>query len=103
MNRIEQIHNFLKDNPTEPFLNHALALEYLKIDDMQSALECFQKNRSNNPTYVATYYHLGKLLEKLEDEAEALKIYEEGITHAKAQNDAHNLRELMGAYDNLAY
>ncbi|MCX6337979.1 MAG: hypothetical protein NT153_11985 [Bacteroidetes bacterium] len=33
MERIEKIKEFLKDNPTDNFLRHALALEYIKTGE----------------------------------------------------------------------
>ena len=100
--RIEKIKDFLKATPNDCFLNHALALEYLKSGDEVSAKIHFEKNLNNDPSYVATYYHLGKLLERMGDKKAALSIYEKGMQEAKAAKDMHSYSELQSAYDDLA-
>ncbi|MES2478778.1 MAG: tetratricopeptide repeat protein [Bacteroidota bacterium] len=100
--RIQKIKDFLSQNPNDLFLNHALALEFIKIGLDEEALKCFEKNQTNDPNYVATYYHLGKLLERLAQPEKALEIYERGMSIAKAQKDQHSYNELQGAYEDLA-
>lgn len=101
--RIEKIKAFLKENPSDSFLNHALALEYVKAGDEELARQHFEMNLNNAPTYVATYYHLGKLLERTGLQQEAIAIYEKGMEQAKAAKDMHSYNELQGAYEDLAY
>ncbi len=101
--RIEKLKTFLQQSPNDCFLNHALALEYIKIGDDANAKTLFEKNLSTDPSYVATYYHLGKLLERTGDNQEAINIYEQGMQKAKSVNDMHSYNELQGAYEDLAY
>ena len=44
--RIEKLQEFLKATPADCFLNHALALEYVKIGDEESARKYFEQNRA---------------------------------------------------------
>lgn len=99
--RIQKIQDFLQQNPNDLFLNHALALEYIKIGEEQNAQKCFEHNLKTDPNYVATYYHLGKLLERLSKSEEAILIYEQGMSIAKSQKDQHSYNELQGAYEDL--
>lgn len=101
--RIEKIKVFLKDSPKDCFLNHALALEYVKIGNEDAAREYFTANLANDPSYVATYYHLGKLFERIGDQKQAIDTYEEGMKRAKAANDMHSYSELQAAYEDLVY
>lgn len=101
MNRIEKITEMLKDSPKDSFLRHALALEYLKIDKSHEALDQFVKLLSDDPAYLGSYYHLGKLYEKLGDVSNATQTYNKGIALARQQNDKHSLNELMMAADEL--
>jgi len=101
--RIEKLKAFLRDNPRDPFLNHALALEYVKVGDEENARVHFELNMTNDPAYVATYYHLGKLLERTGKQDEATKIYEKGMEVAKAAKDMHTYNELQAAYEDLVY
>ncbi len=101
--RIEKLQAFLRQSPNDCFLNHALALEYVKVGDEESARKYFETNLMNDPAYVATYYHLAKLLERAGEKEHAIKIYENGMVHAKAAKDMHSYSELQGAYEDLVY
>ncbi|MES2704958.1 MAG: hypothetical protein V4649_20140 [Bacteroidota bacterium] len=101
--RIEKIQAFLKDNPADCFLNHALALEYVKQGDEANARKHFELNLGNDPAYVATYYHLGKLLERVGEQDNAISTYEAGMQRAKAVNDMHSYNELQAAHEDLVY
>ena len=99
--RIEKLRTFLQASPNDLFLNHALALEYIKIGEEALAQNCFEKNRLHDPKYVATYYHLGKLQERLKLNNEALETYQQGMIIAKEAKDQHSYNELQGAYEDL--
>ena len=83
-------------------MNHALALEYVKAGDEASARKYFENNLNADAGYVATYYHLGKLLERVGEQTAALSIYEKGMEQAKAAKDMHAYSELQAAYEDLA-
>jgi tetratricopeptide (TPR) repeat protein len=103
MNRIEQLQQFLKESPEDSFLVHALALEYQKAGDELRARQYFEQNLSKAPGYVATYYHLGKLLERAGATEEAIRIYSLGMDQARAAGDQHALSELRSVYEDLIY
>ncbi len=101
--RVEKLLQFLQANPKDCFLNHALALEYVKIGDEENARRYFETNLANDASYVATYYHLGKLLDRVGKTQEAISTYEQGMERAKAAKDMHSYNELQAAYEDLAY
>lgn len=101
--RIEKLKEFLKASPGDCFLNHALALEYVKLGQDHDARTLFETNLQNDPGYIATYYHLGKLLERLGAQQQAISIYENGMKAAKDAKDMHTYNELQGAYEDLVY
>ena len=103
MSRIDQIQDLLKENPADSFLQHALALEYVKIGDDNTAKNVFEKLLSANPDYVGSYYHLAKLFERTGMEDEAIKVYEQGMDVAKQLGDQHAYSELKSAYEYLIY
>ncbi len=103
MDRIEKLNNFLAQTPNDCFLNHALALEYIKLGIEEEAKKCFEKNLLNDANYLATYYHLGKLLERNQQEKEAMKLYEQGMAVAKKAGDMHSYSELQSAFEEIAY
>jgi tetratricopeptide (TPR) repeat protein len=102
-NRITQLEAFLATSPEDAFLHHALALEYVKAGDEAAAERHFRHNFDRQPQYLATYYHLGKLLERSARNEEALSMYEQGMKVAKAGGDNHTYNELQAAYEDLAY
>ena len=101
--RIDKLKAFLEQSPKDCFLNHALALEYIKLEKDSEARTLFEKNISNDSSYVATYYHLAKLLERMGDNEAAIKIYEQGMQVAKKAGDNHSYSELQSAYEDLVY
>jgi Tfp pilus assembly protein PilF len=102
-NRIEKIQEFLKVNPKDNFLRHALALEYIKLNDDNAAKELFLEILQDSPDYVGSYYHLAKLLERVGEASLAIEWYEKGMTEAKKAKDNHSYNELQAAYEDLVY
>jgi len=103
MNRIEKISTFLKQQPNDNFLRHALALEYIKIGEDIQARDLFIQILTESPEYIGSYYHLAKCLEKLQDRSAAIEWYEKGMAAAKLAKDDHSYRELQGAYEDLVF
>jgi tetratricopeptide (TPR) repeat protein len=103
MSRIEQIRQFLQESPNDSFLRYALAQELQKQGDLNAAREAYLWLTENQPSYVATYYHLGKLLITLGEMEAAWGCYNLGIEHAKAAKELHALSELQSAKLELEY
>src|SRR5262249_2731302 len=68
MDRIEKLKEFLSVNPADSFVQHALALEYVKLGNDQEAKNLFEDILNRDPGYIGSYYHLAKLLERNGDE-----------------------------------
>jgi len=103
MSRIDQIRQFLQDSPNDSFLRYALAQELQKQGDVEAAKEAYLWLTDNQPSYVATYYHLGKLLITQGEKEAALSWFNLGIEHAKAAKELHALSELQSAKLELEY
>jgi Tfp pilus assembly protein PilF len=103
MDRIEKLKEFLAANPADNFLQHALALEYIKLGDDQSARALFEEILERDASYVGSYYHLAKLLERQGNVEEAIKVYEIGMQVAKRAGENHAYGELRGAYEELTF
>lgn len=97
------MNEFLKTNPSDSFLQHALALEYIKMGDDEKARRLFEALLNREPGYIGSYYHLAKLLERNDKTEEAIKVYEKGMEEAKKAGDNHALGELKGAYEELTF
>jgi Tfp pilus assembly protein PilF len=102
MDRITQLKGLLLKEEDDPFLNHALALEYIKEGNDVEARLLFEKILHHHPGYVGSYYHLAKLLERSHEREKALYWYEKGMQAATSAGNNHALNELRMAYEDLA-
>ena len=103
MSRIEKLLEFIKTSGPDSFLQHALALEYIKIDEDEEARKLFNEILLREPTYIGSYYHLAKLLEQTGEKENAIIWYEKGMAEAKKAGDNHAYSELQSAYEDLVY
>lgn len=101
MDRIVQLNQFLEKSPDDSFVQHALALEYIKRGDDETAKNLFQKVLAANEDYVGSYYHLAKLLERTGARDAAIAVYEKGLAKCKALNETHAYNELLAAYEDF--
>lgn len=103
MERINKLKEFLQGSPDDSFLKHALALEYIKLNDDAAARVLFEEVLAHEPEYVGSYYHLGKLLERAGETTAAISVYEKGMEIAKRLKDMHAYNELQAAHEDLVY
>ena len=101
MDRIGKLKSFLASNPADSFLQHALALEHIKMGDEVEARKLFEEILSREPGYIGSYYHLGKLLERKGETAEAINVYAKGMEESRKAGDNHSYNELQAAHDDL--
>ena len=101
MSRIEKLLEYLKTADKDSFLQHALALEYIKVGNDEEARKLFNELLLREPTYIGSYYHLGKLLERVGDYDKAIRIYARGMEEAKRAGDNHAYNELQGAKEEI--
>ena len=94
---------FLEQDPADSFVQHALALEYIKAGDDVAAQKMFEDILQREPTYVGSYYHLAKLFERNGDTQAAIKWYEKGMEEAKKAGENHAYNELRSAYEELTF
>lgn len=101
MERIQKLQAFLASTPEDPFLKHALALEWVKTGNDEQARLLFEEILNKDPGYIGSYYHLAKLLERSGEHQLAIEWYRKGINVAKAAGDQHALGELKMACEDL--
>lgn len=100
--RLQQLQQFLKEEPNDPFLMYAIATEYQKTDS-QKAKEQFEEVVAKHPDYLPTYYQLAQLYFDLQKAELAKQTYITGIALAKSQENDFTLRELKNAYQNFLF
>jgi Tfp pilus assembly protein PilF len=103
MDRIEKLKAFLEQAPADSFVQHALALEYIKMNREEEARKEFEALLERDEKYVGSYYHLAKLLERMGEKEKAVACYEKGMQVARDLKEAHAYNELQAAYEDLTY
>ncbi len=99
--RIDQLKEFLKEDPSDTFLIYALALEHVKAETPDLAIQTFLDLIEKNPEYIATYYQLGKIYESVGETVKASEIYSKGMDLSKNDSNRKTYLELKEAYNLL--
>jgi tetratricopeptide (TPR) repeat protein len=97
MTRLEQLMKYLGDSPNDSFLLFAIAKEYEGRGEIEEAFSYYNRLVNDHPKDVGTYYHLGKLYEKIENEVAAIAIYTQGMEIAQQLGERHAYGELATA------
>jgi predicted Zn-dependent protease len=96
LTRRQQIEAMLRDEPNDPFLRYALAMEYASEGADAEAERQFQQLLADAPDYVAGYFQYGQLLARAGRVAEARHVLERGIAAARQTGDQHAADEMRG-------
>lgn len=88
--------------PEDAFGRYGLAMEYVRMGELETAMGEFEALLQHNPGYAAGYFHGGQTLEKLGRIEDARQVYRKGIEVTTASGDAHTRSELIGALQMLA-
>lgn len=96
--RIQQLLQFLQEDPEDAFTHYALALEYMKTDATK-AKAAFDHLLEKFPAYLPTYYSAAHFFIELGLADRAEKLFIQGIDLSKAQNNNKARMELQSAYD----
>jgi len=102
VSRIAQLEEFLREDPDDDFNLYALALEYLKSDQLK-AHDLFSNLLRKSPGYLPTYYPFAHLLIELQQATKAEEIFEQGIELARRSGDSKTLKELTNAYNDWLF
>jgi Tfp pilus assembly protein PilF len=95
--RIQQLLQFVQEEPSEPFNVYALAQEYLATNPGQ-AQHYFEKLLTEHPMYLPTYYHAAQLYADLGHRDRAAELYDFGLQLARQQGNEKTFEELKRAY-----
>lgn len=101
MPRINKLKEFLEDDPKDSFSRYALAMEYIKLNRFETALEEFETIVKNDSSYLPTYYQMAKAYEHEGKTDLAERSYRTGIDVASSANDVKTMNELSEALNIL--
>jgi Flp pilus assembly protein TadD len=99
--RKQQIEEMLAEEPNDPELRYALAMEHVSAGDDENAIRCFQELGTLRPDYVPAYFHLAQALIRRGRTDEARPVMERGITTARSKGDHHAADELQGLLSSI--
>jgi tetratricopeptide (TPR) repeat protein len=100
-NRKQQIEEMLAEEPNDPELRYALAMEYVSAGDDDGAVRCFRELHALAPEYVPAYYQLAQALARLGRRGEAFPVIDRGIATARKKGEHHAADELETLRDSL--
>jgi len=101
--KISQLAKNIKSDPGDTFSKFALALELLKVDQVEKAQLLFEAILKQDPDYLGAYYHLGKLYQSRGMYQPALELFEDGIKLASKKNELRTKSELSEAKIQLQF
>jgi cytochrome c-type biogenesis protein CcmH/NrfG len=99
--RKQQIEEMLADDPNDPFLRYALAMEHVSGGDDEQAVRCLRELLAVAADYVPAYQQAGQALLRLNRPDEARTLLEQGIAAAQRQGNAHAAQEMQGLLDSV--
>jgi predicted Zn-dependent protease len=100
--RFQKLLEMLEESPHDEFLQYALAMEYMGMNQLAEAEHLLRGIIGHNEHHIASYYQLGKLLE-LTNEHEAIDLYEKGMKEATLKKDTKTTNEFKSALDELLF
>ena len=95
--RREMLEEFVAQDPNDSFSRYALALELEKDTRADEAVSQLKEVISRDPSYVAAYHQLGRLLALTGLVEDARDTYRRGIDVAKASGDQRSSSEMQEA------
>jgi predicted Zn-dependent protease len=99
--RLKKLLEWEAQKPDDAFLKFALSQEYISGGNDAEALKYLELLVDKFPDYLATYYQLGKLYERMGELEKAKAAYVKGKEVAIAVNDMKTGRELNEALNQM--
>jgi thioredoxin-like negative regulator of GroEL len=99
--RREMLEEFVAQDPKDSFSRYALALELEKEFGGQEAVPQLREVIARDPSYVAAYHQLGRLLAQTGQIEEASDAYRRGLAAAITAGDQRARSEMQEALEML--
>lgn len=99
--RVEVLRSMLAQDPGNSFARYGLAMEHVKAEQLEQAVDEFRRLIAADASYAAAYFHGGQTLEKLGRIEDARSMYETGIEVTSRTGDEHTRSELQAALELL--
>ena len=93
--RLEQLRALLAEEPNDPFLRYAIALELKRAGRMEEAAADLERLIREDPKYIACFYQLALILLDLGRTGEAADVCEVGSLQCITTGDRKARAELL--------
>ena len=101
MDRLATLKQVLDQNPDDTFARYALAMEFSRQGEVETALAEFTTLRNQHPEYIAAYQMAAQMLASAERTQEARQWLEQGIAAAQRAGNQHAQSEMEMLRDEL--
>ena len=101
--RLNKLLAMLVEQPEDLFLQYALGMEYIGMQDWKAAQEAFEKVLKGDDSYIPAYYQLAQLQIKNGNEHEAIQMLEKGQLLARQKGDTKTANEFRSALDEILF
>ena len=102
MDRIRMLTQVVNENPNDAFARYGLALEYAKANEVETAMQHFDRLVELHPDYAAGYFMAAQLLARVGRIAEAKTFLTNGIAAAARSGNTHAKGEMEAMLAELA-
>lgn len=92
--RVEMFSKLLERDPDNPMVLYSLGSELFKEEHYVEARDRLREAVENKPDYSVAYRTLGRALYELEEDEEALQVFEEGRNIAQRNGDLQTVKEI---------
>ena len=92
--RLHKIEAMLADDPSDQFLQYALAMELGKAERHEESLDRLGQLMRGSPPMIAAFFMGGQQLAKLGRIDASRTVLREGIEQARTQNESHAAAEM---------
>jgi tetratricopeptide (TPR) repeat protein len=98
--RVEQLRQYLREEPNDPFLHYSLALEYARHQPAEAS-RLLDDVLEKFPDYLPAYYQAGLLKIRIGEAQPAQAVLRRGLQLALAQQDMKTAAELRHLLEEL--
>ncbi len=102
--RMQQLEAMIAEDPHDPFLRYALAMEYASLGQDEECVRILRDltGREGSPPYVPAYLQLGQALIRLQRYPEAEQALRAGMAAAQQTGDWHAYQEMQGFLESIS-
>ena len=99
--RLSQLRSMLAEDPRDPFLRYAVALELKRAGDMDQAIRDLEALLVDDPRHIPSYYQLALMLADTGRTADAVRTCEIGSLECIVTGDRKARVELIALMNSL--